>query len=135
MLRSVFCENSRFLATAQKHLDEEFGHNLSLNTDRNHRPPVWDAILEATASWFTWKMFTLDQEEKTVLIHLVLETSANIFLQEAHKVMRQYGETNYFKLHAEADEKHEKMGRELLKIYPKKNMRACLKFSNKAGIC
>lgn len=89
-------------------------HNFSLDADRNYRPPAWDAILDATACWFTWKMFTLDQEAKTVLMHLVLETSANIFFQEAHKVMHSYGETDYFKIHSEADEKHEKMGRELL---------------------
>jgi pyrroloquinoline quinone (PQQ) biosynthesis protein C len=29
--------------------------------------------------------------------------------------MHAYGETNYFKIHSEADEKHELMGRELLK--------------------
>ncbi len=114
MLRYVFCDNLRFLNVIQEHLQEEFAHNFSLDADRNHRLPEWDAILEATAGWFTWKMFTLDQEEKTVLLHLVMETSANIFFQEAHKIMQKYSETNYFKIHSEADEKHEKMGIELL---------------------
>lgn len=114
MLRYIFCDNTRFLATTIEHLQEEFSHNLSLNIDRNYRAPAWDPILEATAAWFSWKMFTFDQEEKIVLIHLVLETSASIFFHEAHKVMHAYGETSYFKIHSEVDEKHEQMGRDLL---------------------
>lgn len=124
MLRNIFCDNRKFLAVTQEHLNEEFAHNLSLDRDRNYRPHVWDAILEATSSWFMLKMFTLDEEEKTVLVHLVLETSANIFFQEAHKVMHTYDETDYFKIHSEADEKHEKMGISLLQnLSPKKYAR------------
>lgn len=124
MLRNVFSEIPRFCEGAQEHLDEEFGHNLALMKDRKNRPPVWDPILEATSAWFTWKMFVLDNEEKTVLIHLVLESSANVFFQQAHKVMSHYGKTDYFKTHAEADEKHEKMGRALLEnLSPEKYAR------------
>jgi len=124
MLRNVFSEAPRFCEGAQEHLDEEFGHNLALMKDRKNRPCVWDAILEATSAWFTWKMFVLDNEEKTVLIHLVLEASANIFFREAHKVMSRYGETDYFKIHSEADEKHEKMGHALLEnLSPEKYAR------------
>lgn len=114
MLRYIFCDNKRFLPTTIEHLCEEFAHNFSLSKDRNNKPAPWDPILEATAAWFSWKMFTLDQEEKTVLLHLVLEASANIFFQEAHKVMTAYAETDYFKVHSECDAKHEKMGIKLL---------------------
>ena len=115
MLRHILCDDSRFYSVTHDHLTEEFNHNVSLLKDRNHRPPVWDAILEATAAWFSWKMLTLGEEEKTVLVHLVLEASANIFFQAAHKVMMTYSETNYFEIHAKLDEEHEKMGRDLLK--------------------
>jgi hypothetical protein len=114
LLRSSLCEDAVSGVVAQEHLQEEFCHNLSLMADRNYRPKTWDPILDATSAWFCWKMFTLDQEEKTLLIHLVLETSANIFFQEAHKVMSKYHETDYFKIHSIADDKHEKMGRALL---------------------
>ncbi len=114
MLRSVFCDNLKFFSVANEHLNEEFGHNLSLLKDRNSQPALWDPILESTSCWFAWKMLSLNDEEKTVLVHLVLEASANVFFQEAHKVMNKYGETNYFKIHAEADEAHENMGKELL---------------------
>ena len=114
MLRSVFCENRKFSSVVQAHLGEEFGHNVKLMKDRRYREPVWHPVLEATAAWFAWKMFTLDNEEKTVLIHLVLEASANIFFSAAHGVMQAYGETDYFEVHAQADAEHERMGRELL---------------------
>ena len=45
-------------------------------------------------------------------MHLVLEASAHIFFTEAHKVMSKYGETEYFKIHSEADEYHHHMGLE-----------------------
>lgn len=115
MLRYVFCDNSKFLSVAQLHFTEEYGHNISLKQDREHRPTVWDPILESTSSWFAWKMFTLDEEEKTVLVHLVLEASAQIFFTQAHQVMEQYQETEYFKIHRDADEQHEQMGIDLLK--------------------
>lgn len=115
MLRYVFCDNSKFLSVAQLHLTEEYGHNISLKQDREHRPSIWDPILESTSSWFAWKMFTLDEEEKIVLVHLVLESSAHLFFTQAHQVMEQYQETEYFKIHRDADERHEQMGISLLK--------------------
>lgn len=114
MLRSVLTENKLFLDIAQIHLVEEFGHDISLMNDRQHSPPKWDAILESCSCWFSWKMFTLDNAEKTLLVHLVLEASANLFFKEAHRVMEQFGETDYFKVHSEIDEHHETMGLDLL---------------------
>lgn len=113
-LRSVFCEDIKFCNLANDHLVEEFGHNLSLLKDRNSEPPVWDPVLESTSAWFAWKMFTLNDEEKTLLIHFVLEASANIFFSAADKVMQHYQETNYFKIHSDADEAHEQMGVNIL---------------------
>lgn len=114
MLRNVFCDDLKFIKVSNDHLKEEFGHNLSLLKDRDERPAVWDSILESTSCWFAWKMFTLNNEEKTVLVHFVLESSANIFFHAANKVMMKYQETDYFKIHAELDEVHEEMGKELL---------------------
>lgn len=127
MLRHVFCEDKHFHAVSQDHLVEEFGHNLSLQKDRNDRPVVWDPILEGTASWFAWKMMSLDNDEKTVLVHFVLESSANVFFPKANQMMSKYSETNYFQIHSEADEHHEKMGVELLNnVTPQKLERLLL---------
>lgn len=114
MLRYVLCDNPKFLSVSQQHLNEEYGHNISLNQDRKGRLAVWDPVLEATSSWFAWKMLSLDAEEKTVLIHLVLESSAQLFFHQAHKVMDQYKETQYFRLHFKLDEQHTQMGISLL---------------------
>ncbi|RDI46947.1 hypothetical protein [Aquicella lusitana] len=114
MLRNVFCEHLKFMPIAQAHLREEFEHNLDLFRDRKQRPAPWDPLLDATSAWFAWKMLTLDNEEKTLLVHLVLETSANIFFTEAHQVMHAYGETEYFTIHAAVDSEHEQMGVTLL---------------------
>lgn len=113
-LRNTFCEEPEFLKITEEHLQEEFGHHLVLLKDRAFKPPVWDAILEATSSWFSWKMLMSDNEDKVVLVHLVLETSANIFFQEAQPIMEIYKETSYFETHAEIDASHEDMGKELL---------------------
>ncbi|HVT62379.1 MAG TPA: hypothetical protein VHD33_02680 [Legionellaceae bacterium] len=115
MLRSVLTENTRFLKIAQIHLTEEFGHNISLMKDRHQKPPIWDAVLEGCCAWFAWKMFTLDDVDRTLLVHLVLESSANLFFHQAHQIMTRYGETNYFKLHSDVDEHHEALGITLLK--------------------
>lgn len=115
MLRLALNDNSNHIKIAQAHLAEEFGHDISLMHDRNDREPIWDPILDACSSWFSWKMITLDNYEKTLLIHLVLEESANIFFVKANEIMLRYKETDYFKIHAEVDDEHAAMGIGLLK--------------------
>jgi len=114
MLRQVLTDNQPFLKVARLHLEEEYGHDRLLMAERANREPIWDPILEATACWFSWKMLTLDNTEKALLVHLVLEVSANLFCSKANARLQKYGETDYFKEHAEADQHHEKMGTELL---------------------
>jgi hypothetical protein len=110
----VLTDNSHFSAAALEHLKEEFCHHEELMKERNYKLSIWDPILESTCSWFTWKMFNTGDEGKVVLIHLVLESSGTIFFQTAHPIMQQFGNYDYFRVHCEADEQHEKMGRELL---------------------
>jgi hypothetical protein len=114
MLRYVTTEHRSAALVAAQHLDEEFKHNEALARDRGNQEPKWDPVLEATSCWFAWKMLTLDNVEKTVLMHLVLEASADIFFCEADKVMKKYSETDYFSIHAELDEQHAAMGERLL---------------------
>lgn len=114
MLRLVLNDNSSHIKIAQAHLAEEFGHDISLMHDRNDRDPIWDPILDASSAWFSWKMITLDNHEKTLLVHQVLEESANIFFVKANEVMLRYKETEYFKIHAEVDDEHAAMGISLL---------------------
>lgn len=118
MLRSIFCANRFYLPVVEEHLQEEFGHNTDLQRDREFREPVWDPILEAASAWFSWNMLVMDNDEKVVAMHLVLEASANIFFTAANSVMKAHGETNYFAIHAEVDGDHEQMGINLLKQLP-----------------
>ncbi len=114
MLRSIFCANRGYTPVVEEHLQEEFGHNTDLQRDREFREPVWDPILEAASAWFSWNMLVMDNDEKVVAMHLVLEASANIFFTAANQVMKAHGETNYFAIHAEVDGDHEQMGINLL---------------------
>lgn len=115
MLRATLTEQKSYFQVSWDHLVEEFGHNMSLLADRGNIEPDFDPILDGCSSWFAWKMFTLDNAGKTFLMHFVLESSANVFFQKAHKVMKAHNETAYFAIHSELDAEHEMMGAELLK--------------------
>ena len=120
MLRHIFTETKDFMSITQEHLEEEFNHNKILLSERPPTPQLWDPILEATTSWFSMKMFSLNDEEKWVMMHMVLEAAANEFFVKANKAI----DANYFKTHSDADQKHSLMGIELIdglsqKIYAK----------------
>ncbi len=115
LARSAFCEDPRYSGIFQDHLKEEFGHNENLASDRGEGLlKVWDPILEATSSWFAWKMLTLDNAEKLVLVHLVLEAAATVFHIVAHPIMSKFRETDHFATHHDGDQIHETMGISLL---------------------
>jgi hypothetical protein len=107
MLRYVFTENLFFLSDSEQHLCEEFGHNISLAKDRKNKEIIFDPILESAAAWFAWETFTLDNLEKMILVHWILEASAHVFFQAAHAATKNYDETDYFKTHAVLDEEHQ----------------------------
>lgn len=127
MLRYIFSEEQPFLKIAQEHLTEEYGHNTSLSADRSHRPIHFDPIIESGASWFAWKMFTADNLQKTVLIHWVLEASANLFFNAAHETTKNFGETNYFKTHSVLDQQHEMIDPSLLESISEREYQALAK--------
>lgn len=120
LLKSAFTNHIPFVDIASQHLKEELFHNEMLMQERNNRPLIWDPILEATSSWFAWKMLNSSDEEKIILVHLVLEASGNIFFKTAHPIMEQFGHQQYFHLHAEIDEQHEAIGYESLKGFNSK---------------
>lgn len=110
MLRYIFTDGNHSVSKmVNEHLSEEFGHNFDLLIDRGNRPAHFDPILDSTAAWFCWKMFMFNHLEKTLLMHWVLESSAYTFFKAAYQVMEKYQETNYFKIHVEADEKHKEI--------------------------
>lgn len=114
MLRLAFTDAMEFVELAQEHLDEEYGHNKILSKERESEKLVWDPILESCSAWFSWKMLTLDNVDKTFLVHMVLESSANVFFKKASEVMKKYGSISYFNVHSEHDERHAQMGQHFL---------------------
>lgn len=113
LLRSAFAEEPRFVRLAQEHLDDEYGHNTSLEKERGYRDRAWDPTLEGISCWFAWKMLSLDEFEKIIHIQ-VLEIGSDIVCPVAQKVFENLGETSYFSMHSEADAIHKDLGIEYL---------------------
>jgi quercetin dioxygenase-like cupin family protein len=110
LLRGATTEEPRFSVLFDRHLSEEYDHAARLAADRgDDLVQVWDPVLDATTSWFVAKMLTLDDAEKAVLVHLVLEVGSRVFTAVANPVVSSYGETDYFAIHEEADADHERM--------------------------
>lgn len=111
LMRSAITQDQRFTALFDRHLAEEYDHATRLAADRGTALTlVWDPELDAAANWFVARMLTLDDTEKVVLIHLVLEVGSLLFSRIASPVFAPYSETDYFAIHADADGAHELMG-------------------------
>jgi len=101
---------------AEQHFAEEAGHNKSLLSMRHNMPVAfWEPILDATSSWFYQKVLSGTPEERTILMHCVLESASCIFHTQAQSM---FPETNHFSLHSELDQEHSKEGFEVLRKYP-----------------
>lgn len=114
MLRSVFTHGPILSSMAQMHLNEELGHDVILMKERSNKSTPFDPILDSSMAWFCWQMFKLNDLEKTVLMHWVLESSAYCFFIHAKTVFDRYGEMKYFQIHSEADEEHKDIDPALL---------------------
>jgi len=105
-----------FQILAEQHWEEEAGHNKELLSLRGNKPiSLWDPILDAAASWFYQRALSGTPEEKTVLMHCVLEAASHIFHSKAQEY---FPGATHFKLHSALDEEHTKMGFEILKASP-----------------
>lgn len=120
--KSVFCDDTKFIYLAQNHLEEEFGHNNMLG-ERKDLEEIWDSTLEATSQWFILKMLTLDNTEKIILVHLVLESAAVVFYKRFGQLMKFSNEgAAHFKAHSvDIDDYHVKIGIDMLKDLPAKD--------------
>ena len=96
------------------HFLEELGHNEFLAA-REVKNKINDPILKAVSSWFTYQMFVLDNLEKAVIVHLVLETSGYYYHSLVQERMRDHVKSNYYQLHTENDEQHTEMALKLLR--------------------
>jgi hypothetical protein len=105
LTRQATCRDARYAAIFHEHMEEELGHNELLTVPRARRAPA-DPILRATANWFCHQMLVLDNIDKAVLVHLVLETAGYHFHTLAKPVLSDDVSAEYFHVHAEADDDH-----------------------------
>ena len=77
LLRSALCYHNDHQEVADQHLQEEFGHNSDFISKNSFKDPV----LQAVSDWFPWRILSLSEEEKIVLVHLVIEASATVFYE------------------------------------------------------
>ncbi|MCS3839331.1 quercetin dioxygenase-like cupin family protein [Pseudomonas sp. JAI111] len=97
---------------ALEHLVEELGHNNNLRNQRHAtHSPIGDAAFLSTMEWFRHQMLYKNDMVKTLLMHIVLEGSGEIFHSEAARV---FTSMPHFQEHGEDDGSHVSMGIELL---------------------
>lgn len=105
-MRQAHCAAEPYRSLFMRHFREEVGHDDVLRADRGRSDEMWDPIIEGVGAWFTSRMSVLDNIEKTVIVHLVLESSGAYMGTLSRKTMPQFGSANYFALHDELDDSH-----------------------------
>lgn len=105
LLRQATVRDQRFEAPFRSHFLQELGHNTLL-AQREGSTKIDDAILAATTTWFCRRMLVLDNLDKAVLVHLVLETAGAYFHTRAKEVLSDGVAGAYFAAHAAADPEH-----------------------------
>lgn len=102
----------QYFDAAEQHLQEEIGHNkLLFDMRHNKNSSYWDPLLDSAASWFHHQVISASDEEKTILMHLVLEGASTQFHTAAKTFVPEAG---FFDLHSTLDEDHFGMGVRLL---------------------
>lgn len=108
--RCATTTHPHFKNIAKQHYDEEIGHNLILKANRHMEPTPTNQIIEQNANWFIDIMRKADDITKHIVMHLILESTADMFFKEAYQAFLPYEKIEYLHLHDEADEEHAQMG-------------------------
>lgn len=114
--RQAACFDEKFQSVFLKHFLDELGHD-DLLRQRKEKAKTWDPIIVAVSTWFIHQMQVLDNIEKAVVMHLVLEKTGDFYHSLAHKVLGQHVDSDYYEVHAEHDEDHSAMITDLLPGY------------------
>lgn len=114
--RQASCSDEKFAPVFLEHLKEEIGHN-DLFRDRDKVTKKYDPVLDAVCTWFIYQMLTLDNVEKTVVMHLVIESTGDYYHKVASNLSK-FLHSDYYSVHNEHDEQHVAMGINLLRGYP-----------------
>ncbi len=117
--RQGTCHDPEFRSVFLKHLQEEVGHDDLYNARPDSKTGFRDALMTAITTWFLHQMFVLDNLEKAVIIHLVIESASDEYHQIAKPHLVKYLNDAYFEAH-EVDVQHVAMGVKLLSGYNSK---------------
>ncbi|ARB91018.1 cupin domain-containing protein [Legionella longbeachae] len=131
LIRSGLTDNKEFECLFKEHLKEEFGHDEALRNSRDNLVKREDAIFESLCTWFNYKMLTLDNLEKMVLVHLVIESSADLFYNKIGHIFNT-NKITHFECHSEHDHSHKDVDQDLFK-HINKNTFDALKIIQKQG--
>ena len=104
--------NKDYKTIYDQHLLEEIGHDKLLSNNFIETEK-YDAQLEAACNWFVHAMYDFDEIERLALVHMVIETSGDIFGNYMKQIIS--GNNDYFDIHAESDDDHASMGNHLFK--------------------
>jgi quercetin dioxygenase-like cupin family protein len=119
LARAALTMDRRFGAVARGHLTDELGHDDVLSSARQAGRQLWDPVLESLCSWFPWKVMTSSDEERLVLVHLVVEASATVFYQQTARLFQASKAHRHFDLHGHTvDNRHVELGTDLLRKMP-----------------
>ena len=116
-MRQASCSDERFSRVFFMHFLDEMGHD-QLFRQRQQVAKVWDPILVSVATWFVHQMQILDNIEKAVVMHLVVEKTGDFYHTIGHKQLAHYLKSNYYEIHKEHDENHVAMVMDLIFAYP-----------------
>ncbi len=104
------------LRLALQHQSEERGHNTQIQKAMTSRmPPPQDSQLELHCDWFRSQMGSLTDAAKTVLMHVVIEASANVFYPCLAQVQSRGVLQEHISQHLSHDPHHCEMGMSLLR--------------------
>ncbi len=114
-LRQGGTQNKRFYSVFKQHLIEELGHDDLIKAPENR---IMDPVIESCSEWFLSKMLLLDNVEKAVVMHLVLEEGAHEFHERAINLASIQENKEYYETHANHDENHSQLANHLLVDLP-----------------
>ncbi|MFF4772607.1 cupin domain-containing protein [Microtetraspora fusca] len=138
LARQAVCVDPVLREEYEAHLREEYGHDRLLRDRYGVLDEVDDPVLDAVCTWFVAQMYQLDEAQKIVLVHMVVETSGHLFGGAASDVYgrdsapsgmcgdstasdvcaRDAAGDDFFALHAVADDEHRELGRHRLATMP-----------------
>lgn len=118
-VRQALCADPALREEYGKHFQEEYGHDRLLQSRYRIDTAVYDPALEAACNWFVAQMQQLDEAQKIVVVHMVVESSGHLFGNATADLFGTRDvEGDYFDVHAEADDDHRLIGRKRLEALP-----------------